>query len=522
MRRVPVLVVGVLVLVHQVDHLLRGDVSGWPFAGEVTWFTASLLLYPALLAGLLLLGRRRWVQVALAVLLVGTVQVPHMFWETPADQYGTWAHGVSWTPAAPERPNLLGISSPALGVVSVTVAVALSLAVPVGLVLLAGDLPRFRRPGRVAAAALLVLVLGVDLFYGWAWTSPDHSRLARTIVWQESDVSDYRRFPARPVPSRPPVFRFRRSAAADQLPVATVPVRQGGRLVERDLEGFLRSTGTTAFLAIKGDTLVSEVYFRGYGHDATVSSFSVAKPVVSALVGIAIAQGRIGSVDDPVSRYLPELGRRDPRFGHITLRHLLTVTSGLADLDPYYDLDLRTVALWHTRIVEPPGRRFRHNNVNPVLLGMVLERVTGATVSAYLSEWFWGPLGMEADGSRSLDSRRSGLELLQAGLNGRAVDFAKLGALYLHRGAWRGRQLVPRRWVADSTRADTRTDPSPAFQYDWWTRPGTGPPNDFWAKGNHGQFVYVAPGRDVVLVRFGIDYNYDHWPELLAALARRL
>jgi hypothetical protein len=197
---------------------------------------------------------------------------------------------VSWTPAAPGRPNLLGISSPALGVVSVTVALLLSVAVPVALVLLAGDLPRFRRPGRVGAAALLVLVLGVDLSYGWAWASTDHSQLARTIAWQESDVSDYLRFPARPVPGRPPVFRFRRSATADRLPVPTVPIRQGGRLVERDLEGFLRSTGTTAFLAIKGDTLVSEVYFRGYGHDATVSSFSVAKPVVSALVGIAIAQ----------------------------------------------------------------------------------------------------------------------------------------------------------------------------------------------------------------------------------------
>jgi CubicO group peptidase (beta-lactamase class C family) len=131
---------------------------------------------------------------------------------------------------------------------------------------------------------------------------------------------------------------------------------------------------------------VSEVYFQGFRHDSTVSSFSVAKPVVSALVGIAIAQGRIGSVDDPVTRYLPELAHRDPRFGAITLRHLLTMSSGLADLDSYYDLDLRTVAVRDTRISEPAGRRFHYNNVNPVLLGMVLERATGRTVSAYLSE----------------------------------------------------------------------------------------------------------------------------------------
>jgi hypothetical protein len=126
------------------------------------------------------------VRVTLAALLLGAVQVPHMFWETPADQYGTWAHGVSWMPAAPRQPNLLGISAPALGVVSVAVTLLLSVAVPVALVLLAGDLPRFRR-----------------------------------------------------------------SPTADRVPVATVPVRQGGRLVERDLEGFLRSTGTTAFLAVR-------------------------------------------------------------------------------------------------------------------------------------------------------------------------------------------------------------------------------------------------------------------------------
>jgi CubicO group peptidase (beta-lactamase class C family) len=519
---VAVLVVAGLVLVHQVDHVLRADASGWPFTAGVTWFTATLLLYPALVTGILLLRRRPWARVALAALLLVAVQVPHMFWETPADQYGTWAHGVSWLPAALGRPNLLGVASPALGVASVAVALALSVAVPVVLVLLAGEVGRWRRAVRVAAVSMLVLVLGVDLAYGWAWASTDRSRLARTIAWQAGDVMDWRRFPARPVPTRPPPFRFRRAAGADRVPAVTVPVRQGSGVVERDLAGFLRSTGTTAFLAIKGDTLVSEVYDHGYRHDSPVSSFSVAKPVVSALVGIAIAQGRIGSVQDPVTRYLPELARRDPRFGRITLQHLLTMSSGLADLDPYYDLDLRAVALNDTRIAGPPGRRFHYNNVNPVLLGMVLERTTGAPVSAYLARQLWGPLGMEADGSWSLDSRRSGLELLQAGLNGRAIDFAKLGALYLHQGAWRGRQLLPRGWVADSTRVDTGTDPSPMFQYCWWTRPGTGPANDFWAQGNHGQFIYVAPSREVVLVRFGTGYNYDHWPDLLAGLARRL
>jgi CubicO group peptidase (beta-lactamase class C family) len=95
---------------------------------------------------------------------------------------------------------------------------------------------------------------------------------------------------------------------------------------------------------------------------------------------------------------------------------------------------------------------------------------------------------------------------LVAGLNGRAIDFAKLGALYLHGGVWRGRQLVPRRWVAGSTRADTRTDPSPWFEYGWWTRP----PQRFLGPRQPRPVVHVSPGRNVVLVRFGTDYNYDN------------
>lgn len=144
---------------------------------------------------------------------------------------------------------------------------------------------------------------------------------------------------------------------------------------------------------------------------------------------MAIADGHIGSVDDPVTRYLPELAERDPRFSRIALRHLLTMSSGLRTEDAYYDLDVRAVALEDTEIAGPPGEEFLYNNVNPQLLGLVIERATRRSVSAYLEEKLWGPLGMEADGSWSLDSEKSGFDVMQAGLNGQASDFAKFGAL---------------------------------------------------------------------------------------------
>jgi CubicO group peptidase (beta-lactamase class C family) len=156
------------------------------------------------------------------------------------------------------------------------------------------------------------------------------SQLARAVLWGESDVHDYARFPARKVAAGPTPFRFRHPAGgADVPPVRTVRVLEDGRPVERDLEQFLAASDTTGFLIVRGDTLLYERYFNGYDHDATQTSMSIAKSVLSALVGIAVGEGRIGSVDDPITRYVPELLERDRRFGRITLRHLLTMRSGI-------------------------------------------------------------------------------------------------------------------------------------------------------------------------------------------------
>jgi CubicO group peptidase (beta-lactamase class C family) len=116
-----------------------------------------------------------------------------------------------------------------------------------------------------------------------------------------------------------------------------------------------------------------------------------------------------------------------------------------------HDPDLRALAVRKTEIVEEPGRRLHYNNFNPLLVGLVLERTTGMPVATYLERKLWQPLGMEADGSWSLDRTSSGFEKMESGLNGRAVDLARFGMLYANGGAWHGRQLVPRSWVEDPT-----------------------------------------------------------------------
>jgi CubicO group peptidase (beta-lactamase class C family) len=377
----------------------------------------------------------------------------------------------------------------------------------------------------------VLAVAGVG--YAALAASTSRSQLARAILWGESDVGDHARFPARPIVAGPTRFRFPRPPGGGVPPVRTVEVLEDGRLVRRDLEQFLAASDTTAFLILRGDTLLYEGYFNGYDHDATQTSMSVAKSVLSALVGIAVGEGRIASVDDPITRYVPELAGRDRRFGRITLRHLLTMTSGLRyeetggpwgdDTATYYAPDLRKLALEETEIVEAPGRRFHYNNYNPLLVGLALERAVGMPVAAYLQQKLWRPLGMEADGSWSLDSRASGFEKMESGLNGRAVDFAKLGLLYARGGAWHGRQLVPRGWVQDPTVVPAGDGPVPASGYGlfWWVQSDRSPPA-FFARGRYGQHIYVVPEDDLVLVRFGTDTGYRHWPQLLSDLAGRL
>jgi CubicO group peptidase (beta-lactamase class C family) len=395
-----------------------------------------------------------------------------------------------------------------------------------------------RRPRWRRWLVLVVVAVAVLAGAGWAGlvASTSRSQLARSVVWGESDTDDHRRFPARAVAAGPDRFDFRRPAGGGQGPPAAVrriSVWDDQQELERDLEPFLAASHTTAFLIVRGDRLLYAGYFNGAGPDSVQTSMSVAKSVLGALVGIAVGEGRISSVDDPITRYVPELAERDRRFGQITLRHLLTMTSGLRyeeagtpwsdDTATYYAPDLRALALQGTEVVEAPGRRFHYNNFNPLLVGLALERAVGMPVASYLEHRLWRPLGMEADGSWSLDSRASGFEKMESGLNARAVDFAKLGLLVARDGEWRGRQLLPRSWVRDLTRVPTGVGGAPAGSYRsfWWVQDDRHPPAVF-ARGKYGQHLYVVPESDLVLVRFGREVGYRHWPELLGDLARRL
>jgi CubicO group peptidase (beta-lactamase class C family) len=356
---------------------------------------------------------------------------------------------------------------------------------------------------------VFVAVAGV---YAWAWTSVDTSTTARAMIWLDADVGDQHRFSSRAIPAGPDTSSLPAGPGIDLARASP-----GGGAGGGSFDSFLRDRETLAFVVVHEDRLVYERYFAGANRRTLQTSFSVAKSFLSTLVGIAIDEGLIGSVADPVTDYLPELAARDDRFEWITIRDLLTMSSGLRyeepeipvpwgdDVATYYGVDLRDVGLNGSQIVGSPGAEWHYNNYNPLLLGVVLERATGMPVSDYMATRMWQPLGAEADATWSIDSAHSGFEKMESGLNATPVDYARFGLMFLHGGEWNGNRIVSEGWVRAATAADATADPAQDYQYFWWVdleRPGR-----FYGLGNLGQYLYVAPDADVVIVRNGSDWG---------------
>jgi CubicO group peptidase (beta-lactamase class C family) len=380
---------------------------------------------------------------------------------------------------------------------------------------------RWLRRLATGAAALVVAVL---VLYGWAWLSLDRSSIARAILWMDSDVDDQHRFQARLIRAGDAATPL---PAADEMFVPVVPGDVAGG--DGSFDDLLRDTDTHAFLVAHLDRVVYERFLAPSDRETLETSFSVAKSFLSTLVGMAIDEGLIGSVEDPVTDYLPELTARDPRFERITLSHLLSMSSGLRygeqglplpwgdDIETYYGADLRDIALTETEVERPPGQEWLYNNYNPLLLGMVLERATGMSVSDYMATRLWQPLGAERDATWSLDSERSGFEKMESGVNATAVDYARFGLLFLHNGVWSDTRIVSEEWVRAAT-----TPYLHSYGYFWWVdaeRPGR-----FYALGKYGQYIYVAPDADTVVVRLGRDWGVDNdtWLAIFRDIAHQL
>ncbi len=292
------------------------------------------------------------------------------------------------------------------------------------------------------------------------------------------------------------------------------------------LVDFIEFSDTSAFLVIKDGKVVYEKYAHGDSPESLHTSFSVAKSFTSALLGIALADGKIGRLDDPIRQYLPELSSKT--FDGVTVKHVLQMSSGMQFNETYTDpeADINKMAgmvppMTYLEYINtlgqehPPGTFNHYASINTQLLGILLVRVTGESLTDYMTKRLWHPLGMEYKGLWTLDEQ--GFELAMGGLAAAARDYAKLGLLYLHDGKRDEQQILPVGWARESvTPNEPHLMPGPnpnssndsGYQYQWWTpRDWDG---DFLARGIWGQNIYVHPGNKVVIVKLAADQkNFD-------------
>jgi CubicO group peptidase (beta-lactamase class C family) len=340
----------------------------------------------------------------------------------------------------------------------------------------------------------------------------------RIIRYREPSATNRSMFPIRPVAAAATPSQFARlSTLRTDIDTVTVRTPSGTRV---PFSTYFEDHQLLAFLVIQNDTIKYERYARNFGADQSVTTFSVSKSILSALIGVALGEGKIRSLNDSLVTYVPALAGK-PAFAGITLRDLLGMRSGLRYTETgngflsdmrtdearmYYSNNLRK-RLINTPRVNEPGQVWDYKDTDAELLGWVLANATGTTVSRYLQEKIWTRIGTEYPASFSLD-RRDGVEKVSSGFNATARDLARFGKLFLQGGNWNGAQLIPASWVSASSAIDA-SQTAPHISNWWqmqhhhfWWHPLQPAQGDFYADGSNGERLYIDPATRTIIVQF--------------------
>lgn len=299
---------------------------------------------------------------------------------------------------------------------------------------------------------------------------------------------------------------------SEGLPIAAF---SSGGAKESTLEDFIEEQKVAGLLIIHNGKIRLERYAMDHSDNGLWSSLSVAKSVTSTLVGIAIKDGYIKSVDDYVTEYLPEL--KGSAFDSVKVRHLLTMTSGVKWIEKYTDPDsdiagfdkyttaddMKAIVSYMRRLpaVAEPGKKFNYSTGETHLLGALISAATNQSLSEYLSTKIWIPYGMEQTATWRLD--RTDQEMAGCCLQMRLRDFGRFGQFVLDDGYINGESIVPDDWFKTATKIQMPLWPGGGYGYGWWIF------NDhsFEALGIHGQKIYIDPSRKLVIA------INSAWPE---------
>jgi len=360
--------------------------------------------------------------------------------------------------------------------------------------------------------------------------------VGRFFYWNFADTGDQDRFESVPIEKGGTPFRFTQTLDRPYPKLPRNITDNKGK--ELPFVEALETSGTTAFLVIKNDEILYENYFDGYTTTTTHPSFSVAKSFISGLIGIAIEEGHIGSLDDSVRKYLPDL---DESFNVVTLAHIINMESGVKFSEGYFNPFGEVAKFYYgtnlkkfvkkLKVDKQPGSAWKYISGNSQLLSMTIASATGQPFYQYFQEKLWKPLGMESDATWNIDSKRHQVEKAFCCLNATARDFAKFGRLYLKKGNWEGAQVIPEAWV-DQTTSFTDSVSHYIYSHHWWRNisfaelraavqsgqsdiaAASAPYVDYKAQGILGQFIYVHPEEDIIIVRLGHKFGKLDWAEL--------
>lgn len=286
-----------------------------------------------------------------------------------------------------------------------------------------------------------------------------------------------------------------------------------------ETEAFLADTKTSALLVVKDDVIKYEQYFLGGGEDTLFSSNSMGKSFVSALLGIAVSEGYVEDIEDPIGKYVPEFVGTD--LETIPIRACLQMASGI-DFDEDTDMSgfsMRTLlgspamkVIAKYGVQEAPYTYRRYLSINTEILGAVITNATGRSLAEYMEEKLWKRIGTAHDAYWTLSN---GTELAMGGLSVSLRDYARFARLYLNGGSYNGTQILPADWVQDSfdvskaySKPGANHDAYNAigYGYQWWVPEGD--EGEFMAIGVYGQWIYVNPTSQVIIVKTSADPDF--------------
>lgn len=300
-----------------------------------------------------------------------------------------------------------------------------------------------------------------------------------------------------------------RTIEASQAQPWPIAANYNTQELSTDMRKRLEANKSIAFTVIQNDSLRYEEYWDIGSKTSKTNSFSMAKTVVSILTGIAIDEGYISNVNQKLIDIIPEYNRDGSHYNkEVTIKDLLTMSAGLdwqedyfnpfgITAEAYFTKDLETL-MYSLDFNEKPGVEFHYQSGSTQLLGVIIERLTGMSLSEYASEKLWKPMGATDHAVWMLDDKE-GVEKAYCCINSNALDFARFGYLYLNKGNWYGKQLVDSTFVEASLIPDIENH----YGYSWWLYYSEYKHPVFCMRGVNGQYVITIPTLDLVAVRLG-------------------